>query len=56
MFVVVEFNQASKRPSLYDTQIHDNSTDAENAAEHAREETAKSGRGEAYEVFELTEF
>lgn len=55
MFVVLEYNQASSVPSVYDTDICHTRAEAEEVAEAARERLATSGSGrwERYAVAEL---
>lgn len=53
-YVVVEFNQASGRPELASTDVHDDVGDANDQATAARERTAAVGRKERYAVAALT--
>jgi hypothetical protein len=55
MYVVLEFNQASGQPRIYDTDIYYTRGEAESQAEYAREQLAASGSGrrETYAVAEL---
>ena len=53
MYVVLEFNQASGMPHVYDTDICDTEVEAVKVMEAAEESTRKVGRRESYEVFEL---
>lgn len=54
-YVVVEFNQASHRPSLlpFSATLHDEREWAEEEAADEREKTAKVGRGERYAIAEV---
>lgn len=53
MFVIIEWNQASQRPSVASDEVYDDREDAENMAELLRLAMAKVGRGERYTVHEL---
>jgi hypothetical protein len=49
-FVLVEYNQASGRPSLWSDELYDDRNEASEAADSARAHTAKVGRRERYAV------
>lgn len=55
MFVVLEFNQASGQPTIYDNEPCHTRAEAEEQAEDARERLRASGSGrmERYAVAEL---
>ena len=53
MFVVLEFNQASHQPSVYGPDIYSTEAEAEEFAQIGRDEIAKVGRCETYEVYAL---
>lgn len=50
-YVVIEYNQASRRPSVWshDT-IYDSEVEAQEFAREARAKTAETGRGETYDI------
>lgn len=56
MFVVVEFNQASHQPSVWDDTIYYDRDEAEHVRDCARADLLASGSGrrERYAVAELT--
>lgn len=53
MYVVLEYNQASGMPRVYDTDIHDTEQEANGVADYAREQLKSSGRREPYAIAEL---
>lgn len=54
-FVVLEWNQASRQPSVCDTDIYATETEASDRAEWFRTQLAVSGRRERYSVASLIE-
>ena len=55
MYVVVEFNQASHRPSMASDDVYDTVGEAEEVRDEFAARTAEVGRRERYEVFALEE-
>lgn len=55
MFVVVEWNQASGRPSLVNSDVYDRRADAQEVADEALAYTKSCGRRERYTVHELSD-
>lgn len=54
MFVVVEYNQASRQPRIVDDELYDRREDAEEVAQNWRDDLIASGSGrrEEYAVWE----
>lgn len=49
-YVVIEWNQASRRPRIADVDLCDDRADADDAADTLRAAAADLGRGETYTV------
>lgn len=54
-FVVIEFNQASHAPRVYDDTVHDDLEWARQVRDNAQADTDRAGRREEYRIYELTE-
>lgn len=55
MYVVLEWNQASGRPSIYRGDLHEDRRYAIEVAEEATEEATSMGRRERYTVHALSD-
>ena len=55
MYVVVEFNQASRQPSIADDTVYYRLAEARSFAAVLAKEIHRVGRRERFEVYELTE-
>jgi hypothetical protein len=55
VYVVLEWNQASHRPSVFGNEVYDSVDDAIEDCAGAREDAKARGRGERYTVHELDE-
>jgi hypothetical protein len=52
-FVVVEYNQASRRPGLPSSELHRTERDAQDELDACVEDTAASGRRETYKLAQV---